>query len=175
MTTKTKERALTSMQFALYGQVEVSFNGGRGRIASIDFIQNRAFVEYADTNDEEWFSLELLRPVLRPMSNITDEEILKVCELADHTPFLTKKKWNIDRRRDDVIYISSKRSDFSFAIYTHKNTGYGDVTVTRQHEDNDPETEQTSRTGDIVQFYLDNKLDCFGWIDSSLALDKTKL
>lgn len=174
MSVEVKEKTLTAMQLALYGQAEVLIaNGNRGEIVSIDFLRNEAFIEH-DKNTE-WIPLSALKPILRPLSDMSDEEALRVCELADHTPFITKKKWDIDRGRDDVIYISSKKNEYSFAIYIHKNTGYGDVTVTRHYEDIEPETEQTSNISLITQFYLERGLDCFGWIDNGVALDKTKI
>lgn len=174
MSVEVKEKTLTAMQLALYGQAEVSIaNGNRGEIVSVDFLRNEAFIEHDENT--EWFSLSALKPILRPMTDLTSDEILKVCELAAHAPFLTKKRWEVNRERDDVIYISSKRSEYSFAIYTHKNTGYGDVTITRHHEDIEPETEQTSNIGLITQFYLERGLDCFGWIDSGIAINKTKI
>lgn len=133
--------------------------------------------------EEEW----KLKPYLRPMHTISDDELLAVCELADHTPFLSKKKWEIDRKRDDVIYIKSKRSEFSFAVYISNKTGYGDISIFREYDrepkDFDPknpdavdkEPEPLSNIGLITKFYLDHYLDCFGWIDQNLAIDKTKV
>jgi hypothetical protein len=172
-----KKRCLTAQELALYlGCDVIVFNAPSPVILKAVSSDNKALVNHE--HHEYWMGIDIpnnIKPILRPISDMTDEEILQVCEIANHLPFVNKKKWEIKREKDN-IFIRSEFSDYSFMIYINDRTGFGDVNVYRAHDpDDEIELEQTGDIALITKFYLERRLDCFGWIEQGLAINKTKI
>ena len=132
-----------------------------------------------------WCDEEEVELILRPLSAMTDKEVLQVVSIAlnKEIDFL-KVEWTPKRDYVTVNYNTwLPQNDYDkerwercelniaiadvFTIYNHENyikgngTGVGNKPLYRQHE--------------ITRFLLSNGFDLFGLIEERLAIDKTKM
>lgn len=112
--------------------------------------------------------------VLRPLSDMTEEEALKICSIVSPTIFgdYRYKKWTVSKDRDwdySQKYYDVKREGDSHSFTV--DCIDGDVLL---YDDN------TYIDAPFMNFnykfeYLKMHFDLFGLIDAGLAIDKTKI
>lgn len=133
-----------------------------------DWYSNLAICERTNY-DPTW-----IKPILRRLEDITEEEILKVCKLASPEAFgdFRFAKWEVNKDpkwgKDWKAYlVTNKNAEYEFVV----DVIDGDITI--YHKDGD--YEPTIINNNYRFWYLKNFFDIFGLIDDNLALDMSKV
>lgn len=114
---------------------------------------------------------ELVKPILRNLTDITDDEAITVCELYNPLPFEghRKKNWQVDRssvNEYQYLYLKNERNDFSFNI---------DCKEWSLEMYNKNELCETHNIMKSTHYLLMQGFDLFGLLESELAINKTTL
>lgn len=114
---------------------------------------------------------DLVKPILRNLADITDEEMIAVCEFYNPLPFQVGKRanWVVDRTcTGEYQYIGLKndRNDFSFNM----DCKYWALEMYNKQEQCEAQCQMKS-----IQYLLSKGFDLFELIESGLAINKTTL
>lgn len=111
------------------------------------------------------------RLILRPLSDMTEEEVLELCKTASPVIFGDYRfaKWEVERSPHEICHwtVTNKNSIDYFNI----SSTDGDVDIYAKDGQPDP----TNIDNNYRFWYLKKGFDLFGLIDAGLAIDKTKL
>lgn len=114
---------------------------------------------------------DLVKPILRNLADITDEEMIAVCELYNPLPFQVGKRanWVVDRTfTGDYQYIGLKndRNDFSFNM----DCKYWALEMYNKQDQCEAQCQMKS-----IQYLLSKGFDLFELIESKLAINKSTI
>lgn len=113
---------------------------------------------------------DLLKPILRPLSDMTEEEVLELCKTASPTFFGDYRfaKWEANRSPHEMCHwtVTNKNSIYCFNV----SSVDGDVYIS----DEDGDIDLVSIDGNYRFWYLKKGFDIFGLIEAGLAINKTK-
>lgn len=145
-------KPLTAQQLALYlgcecetGSWFPKFIGTRVLIA-VDIATDQVRINFGEGEDQHWLPCRDVKPTLRPLSNITKEEIADLFEV----------KGTILRGNYDHPFFQIQYNDLNgLSRFEHRYI--------------------TQLSPAQVVFLLGKHFDLFGWIEAGLAIDKTKL
>jgi hypothetical protein len=153
-------------------------NGMRYKVACIDKrIKGTRFNPFGR---EVWndFELHKIKPILRRLADMTEEEAVRVHREATKTPFLPA-----DKDEYDVTYIKDKGEVCSIQVVDlrmpkmHTNINIeGDVLVYIHEHNEEPKIcERVANQHHITHYLLTQHFDLFGLIDAGLAIDEKTL
>lgn len=134
--------------------------GGRVTGALLDAANEAAFNAWEDC-----------RPILRPLTDMTEEEVLELCKVASPEIFGDYRfsKWIVERSPHEYCHwtVSNKNSLDYFNI----SSVDGDVDIYGKDGEFDP----TNIDSNYRFWYLKKGFDIFDLILEGLAIDKTTL
>lgn len=140
--------------------INVSYNG-TGAYCSGKTKDGRLFNYYGISN---------IKPILRPLSDMTEEEAIKLCSVYSPEAFGDYRfsKWVAVRDEANFCYnVTNKKSDMSFSVDIEEMH----IKVYEGGSDTYPSIEKHT----YFTEYLCMGFDIFGLISKNLAIDKTKL
>lgn len=130
-----------------------------------------ARIKFRSNTPEGRVNLLFLKPILRPLSDMTDEEVLELCKVASPEIFGDYRfsKWKAERSPHEICHwtVSNKNSLDWFNV----SSADGDVDIYGKDGEFDP----TNIDSNYRFWYLKKGFDLFGLIESGLAINKTKL
>ena len=165
-----------------YLPIAVELNNGGSKV------YNRIAVAVGNTDDEFTYvtlrmgtgaksfthsvllSENRVKPILRPLSDMTEEEAIKLCSIYSPEAFGDYRfsKWVAVRDEENFCYnVTNKKSDFSFSVDIEEMH----IKVYDGGSDTYPSIEKHT----YFTEYLCMGFDLFGLINRNLAIDKTKL
>lgn len=110
-----------------------------------------------------------IKPLLRPLDSMTEEEVLTACKLACKSVYGDYRfsKWDVERSPYELCHwdVTNKRSGYSFTVSSID----GDVLL-YDGEDIDP----VYIDSNYRFWYLKQGFDLFSLIPNGEAIDKTK-
>lgn len=111
-----------------------------------------------------------VKPLLRPLDSMTEEEVLTICKLACESVYGDYRfsKWSVERSPHELCHwdVNNKRSLYSFTVSSID----GDVLL-YDGEDIDP----VYIDSNYRFWYLKQGFDLFSLIPNGEAIDKTKI
>jgi len=162
----------------------------RGKLMGGTFIPNSInqiyyYIQTAEMreNEDEDFTMPYnddadeparIKPILRRLSDMTEEEAIRVHREATKTPFLPA-----DKDEYDVTYIKDKSEVCSIEVvdlripntYTNINIE-GNVLVYMHEHNKEPKIcERVANQNHITHYLLQQQFDLFNLIDAGLAFD----
>jgi len=118
------------------------------------------------------FRFSEIKPILRPLSDMTEKEALEVCKLASPTAWgdYRFKKWTatLDPKSNNswkAYDVKNENSPYSFIV----DMIDGDITLWDEGDYENSLLNQNYRF-----WYLTKHFDLFGLIEAGLAIDQTK-
>lgn len=112
-----------------------------------------------------------IKPILRPLSDMSDEEVLELCKTASPTIFGDYRfaKWEANRSPHEMCHwtVTNKNSTYRFNV----SSVDGDVYISAE----DGDIDLVSIDGNYRFWYLKKGFDIFGLIDAGLAIKKNEI
>lgn len=134
-------------------------------------VTNNTHNQLSSNAHHYFFGEDDIKPILRPLSDMTEDEILEVCKLFSPTAWgeYRFKKWvakKDPKSNDSWIYydVTNENSTYSFTV----DLIDGDIML---YDDDDYEPIHVDNNYRF--WYVRNGFDIFGLIGSGLAIDKT--
>lgn len=110
----------------------------------------------------------IIKPILRPLSDMTEEEILEVAKITNCLPIRWQENYKVVKPENPNEGIEIRCGSYSVRV-TFKGCIYF-------HDYTKPNAAiYLPKTPDIIRCLLSKHFDLFGLIESGLAVDKTKL
>ena len=109
--------------------------------------------EYASLESilRERYEIHKREVKLKPLSELTDEQCIAICRVAEELPFCGTAKWEVVRN-EHYISVESKRNNYSFMI----DPKDGDIAVYFYDD-----LKTTDNMAQIIKWYSDNNFDVF--------------
>lgn len=163
-----EKKELTVADLALYLGCEVLFEN---EVYVLEGVNERVARPYQICIGP-WVKIKDVKPILRPLSDMSDKELLEFAELCTYANgFEIEKAVAVNYKRvkclfgdgwnQQVEYLIVNESGETWYTSYFNNEEAGGRNVVNQHE-------QTI-------WLIRHQFDIFGWIKSGLAIDKTKI
>lgn len=154
----------TGIDVICQGEPTWNFHGKKEKLTSV-------FTDIAMEFDKNNELIRLVKPLLRPLSTMTDDEAIRITKLALDIHVET------DMTTISIIPYSDGRINIKAHYYHTVLESYIDDIVTIYDCFDISYTEHSLSVFNqphIFQYLIQCQFDIFGWIKSGIALDKTK-
>ena len=147
----------------------IAYHAGNG----VSLIDDGA-LEEGDLSESFYVDYDFpIKPILRPLSDITEAEARSFLKLA-HGGYTNFTEINIDTINKDDLYLSSELSDGTIVCLRANHTLDGLCISTYSIATNDNTTTYPTPLF-IYNLFFKHHFDVFNLIDKNLAIDKTEI
>lgn len=174
-----EENKLTANDLSLFYMLEVwkekrKFDNCKIIIGGILFEEDKVLLNYVDErifHGSEWISISHIKPYLRLLKDMTDEESIRITKMALDIHAET------DMTTISIIPYSDGEIKIKAHYYNTMLESYDDdiVTITDSFDvSHNKHSLSAFNQPQIFQYLIQCQFDIFNWIKSGTALDKTK-
>lgn len=172
-------KTLTPQILAMYlnGETlcEYKDEDGNEITAPILAINIQGYAAFVDPEFEEWIPIADVKPFLRPLSSMTEEEAAQVGEIVFGKHDSVKWRSRAERNeKGDIKYYTVYRKYYELFLTIDVPTG--EVECYRENKESPglDDKEIYNNQHKVTAYLLSESFDLFGLIESGLAINKTK-